>query len=464
MAYNWDNDYYTNKYINKKSKYYDSEDKYYSNNDSYSSKWNWGNYGSYTSSYLEEDDDKGLYIKNHESYFTPKTSDFEKKLSFKSNTKANRDLIKEMSRFFYYKMLEDTEYFDDKFKNTTKLKKEEVENYEIKKSYYQELWDKDIPGYSPLEKSLFVFSQLQKDNPDKTKYDATLIKSTIEGIKVDMEAYADPIYNELLDMNEFSKNKKFSILDKISMIKNLGSEFKIQKEKEEKIVANSNIIVKKIMRDYSQIFNLELYQRLMPDFPIKLLTKNLIVNVPVDRTDHKQKIIFLLDFSGSMSGSDKQDWVNALLIDRLRYCIKEEAEVFFSYFVEDTKKLNFIHIYDRKSAIAFWSTFSNSPNGGTTKMGDIVNYIKLQIQVRNKLHNLDIDLSLDKPEILIINDGQDSVQTNKFTYKTNAITLVDSENDELKKLCLETKGKYVYINKKETRLYSENGGNQILKN
>lgn len=464
MAYDWE-DYYTHKYTPKKRKSYDDDDGYYSSGNSYNSKWNWGNYGSYGSTYLE-DDDKDLYIKAHDSYFTPKNSDFETRLTYKSNTKSNRDLIKEMSRFFYYKMLEEPDYFDDKFKDLTRLDKKEVANYEVKKSYYQDLWDKDIPGYSPLEKALFIFSQLQEQagGQEQEKYDSSLVKKAIEGINIDMEAYADPIYNELLDINEFSKKQKFKILNKISMIKNLGSEFKIQKETEEKVVANSHIITKKIMRDYSQIFSVDLYQRLMPDFPIKLLTKNLVVNAPVDRTDHKQKIIITIDYSGSMREDSKQQWVNAILIDRLRYCIKEEAEVFVSFFVSETKQLNFTHIYDRKTAIAFWSTFSNSPSGGTTKLGDIVNYIKDQIEVKKRLHNLDIDLSNERPEILAISDGQDSVQTNQFTYKTNAITLVDSENDELKKLCLETKGKYVYVNKQETRMYSEGGGKQILKN
>lgn len=165
-----------------------------------------------------------------------------------------------------------------------------------------------------------------------------------------------------------------------------------------------------------------------------------------------------------MNDPSKQEWVNALLIDRLRYCIKEEAEVYFSYFIHETKDLKFFHIHNRKTAIEFWSTFSNDPNGGTTKIGDMVNYIKDQIEVKKKLHNLDIDLSLEKPEILIVNDGQDDVQTHKFEYKTNAITLVDSENEGLKKLSIETKGKYVYINHQETRMYSEGGGKQILKN
>ena len=62
-----------------------------------------------------------------------------------------------------------------------------------------------------------------------------------------------------------------------------------------------------------------MYQKLFPNFQSKLLTKDLVVNVPVERTEKKQKIIIILDFSGSMDDREKQDWVNALLIDRFRY-------------------------------------------------------------------------------------------------------------------------------------------------
>lgn len=37
---------------------------------------------------------------------------------------------------------------------------------------------------------------------------------------------------------------------------------------------------------------------------------------------------------------------------------------------------------------------------------------------------------------------QDTVKTDKFTYKTNAISLY-SHNEELQKLCVENDGKYV---------------------
>jgi len=85
-----------------------------------------------------------------------------------------------------------------------------------------------------------------------------------------------------------------------------------------------------------------------------------------------------------MNQEEKQEWVNALLIDRLRFCIKEEAEIYFSYFVHETKDLKFQHIYNRKTAIEFWTTFSNSPNGGTTRMEEMVNYVKDQIENKRR--------------------------------------------------------------------------------
>jgi len=129
------------------------------------------------------------------------------------------------------------------------------------------------------------------------------------------------------------------------------------------------------------------------------------VNVPVDRKEQIQKIIILLDYSGSMCEEQKQIWVNAILIDRFKYVMRGEAEVFFSYFVHDPEQLHFQHIKNREDVINFWQTFSNSPNGGGTKVGDMVEHVAKEIADR-KLHNLNVDLSEEKPEILIINDGR----------------------------------------------------------
>jgi hypothetical protein len=78
-----------------------------------------------------------------------------------------------------------------------------------------------------------------------------------------------------------------------------------------------------------------------------------------------------------------------------------------------------------------------------TEVGYMVNRIASEIS-NKKLMNLDIDLSEEMPEILIINDGYDDIHSEKFPYKVNAITLLQS-NEDLKNLCLETKGKLIEV-------------------
>ena len=90
----------------------------------------------------------------------------------------------------------------------------------------------------------------------------------------------------------------------------------------------------------------------------------------------------------------------------------------------------------------------------------MIRKINSEINEEGKLCNLEIDLREEKPEILIINDGQDSAKTNEFPYKTNAIC-IHEDNTYLKDLCLKNKGKYVTVrgtgSKSRVTTYSEEG-------
>lgn len=446
-------------------RYYDDEDyygdggyynrNYYNTSPYYQNNWSWGTFGG---SSTMEDNDSGLYVKSHESYFTPTHSEIMYRINGSTNTYDNRNLVKEMARFFYYRMLGEKDYFETKYKDLTKLSESDIVALSAKKKFYNDLWDKYIPGMSPLEKAIAVINELTDLDPNLDVKQAQNLDRMVENMRFDERTYGDPIYNELLDVSEL-KNRKMNILSKISMVQNLGSEFKIEKEVEEKVVDNSRILAQRIMRDYSQIANVQMYQRLLPNFNSKLITKDLVVDVHVDKTEHKQKIIMLLDYSGSMSTIEKQEWVVAIMLDRLRHAIKEEAEIFFSYFLHSTASLKFTHIYNRETAIEFWSTFSTRPSGGETRLGDMVNVIGEDIKGGKWLRNLQIDLSKDMPEILAINDGQDSIKTQNFTYKTNAISLFQ-DNGELRDLCIKNKGKYVVANKDSMTTYD---GKSVLK-
>lgn len=449
--------------MSKYSSYWGDEDDYTSEYDTYGSygyggrsnkkeakyssySWKpsvWTNYA--WGGYADEDDNSDLFVKDPVTYLTPTKAD----IKAKSNVWIDKsiDTIKELARVCYFKMIDEREYVSEMFADYDSLSDGQQMDYEQKKQLYDGIFDQFIPGNTPLEQAIAIYRQIGGKSEYKTRnptgdeedddvdYDSTL--------NFDRQIYADPDINSQLEFNELSKQRKMDVLDKISIVGQLGDQFKVEKEVEEKLVSNSDQYAKKIMRDYAQFSQIELYQKMFPNFRTKFLTKDLTVNVPVDRKEQKQKIIILLDFSGSMDEPEKQTWVNAILIDRLRYVMKEEAEVYFSYFAHNPKNMQFHHLKNRQDVMDFWTWFSNDPNGGTTDIGAMVTSIANDISKR-KLGNLSVDLSVEKPEILVINDGQDRVGYDTLPYKVNAISLMDF-SDELKTLCIKTGGKQVRV-------------------
>ena len=423
--------------------------------------WSRSSWSSYSFFTTFEDNDDDLMVKDPVSYITPTKQEIKKKTNVWKDDAFTT--IKELARLCYFKMMDEKEYLREDLSDWNNLDDETKSPYMQKKTLYDSVFDIYVPGFTPLEQAIAIFRQLEKKAVDEHG------EPTGEEGEMDMEKslgfnrelYNDPTINEQLNYNELSKDKKMDIMNKISIIGELGTQFKVEKEVDEKIVVNSDQYSKMIMRDYSQFYMIDLYQKMFPNFKTKFLTKDLTVNVPVDRKEQKQKIIIMLDFSGSMDEEEKQIWVNAILIDRFRYVMKGEAEVFFSYFVHDVEDLEFHHIKDREDVIKFWNMFSNDPDGGLTEVGNMVEYVAKNILEHKKLHNLDIDLSEERPEILIINDGNDRVGTDKFPYKVNAISLMNF-SDELKNLCVDTNGKQVKVEYGDVVTAYSKQGEQII--
>ena len=454
----YDGDYYTPTYQSPKKSTGGWKSKYGGGG---WSKSGWSSF-SYTWDYGSGDNNDDLFVKDPVNYLTPTAAEIRKKVHAPKQTSI--DTIKELARICYFKMIDEKEYVAEKYADYDSLSESEQGEYQQKKALYDSIFEQFIPGFSPLEQAISIYLKLkgQSNREEREEKDEDQEIDLTKRLDFDRQLYSDPTINEQLDLNELSKERKMEIMNHLSLVGQFGSEFKVEKEISEKIVANSDQYATMIMRDYSQIHMMNLMQRVYPNFRSKFLTKDLIVNVPVDRKEQIQKIIILLDYSGSMHEDEKQIWVNAILIDRFRYVMKGEAEVYFSYFVDDPQDLEFQHIKDRDDVIRFWQTFSNEPNGGGTAIGDIVEYVANEV-TNGTLHNLAINLSEEKPEILIINDGEDRVGTDEFPYKVNAISLM-SFSDELKDLCLATEGKQIEITYDlETFAYSKDGGKQQLK-
>ena len=422
----------------------------------YSGGWSKSGWGSFSFSWGDTDNNDDLFVKDPVTYLTPTTSEIRKKVHAPKQTSV--DTIKELARVCYFKMIDEKDYVAEQFVDS------EDSEHQARKALYDSIFDQFIPGFTPLEQAISIYLKMKKGDKEyaeKGEDDEDELDMK-KGLDFDRELYSDPHINEQLDLNELSKDRKMEIMNHLSLVGQFGSEFKVEKEISEKIVANSDEYATMIMRDYSQIHMMNLMQKVYPNFRSKFLTKDLVVNVPVDRKEQIQKIIIILDYSGSMDYDQKQIWVNAILIDRFKYVMKGEAEVFFSYFVESTDDLEFQHIKDREDVIKFWQTFSNDPNGGMTEVGDMIEYISNEIE-SGKLCNLQVDLSKERPEILVMNDGQDSIGTDKFPYKVNAVSLM-SFSEELKDLCNNTGGKQIEITENDQVFtYSTEAGKQELK-
>ena len=361
----------------------------------------WSNYNYFYTSYLDNDDNSTLIVKSPESYLTPTATQIRAKLNVYGQDKINR--IKEMARVCYFKMIDEKDYLEPSILDGSRRIPYTDKDYRERLDIFDKIMNDYVPGFTPLEQAIHIHYKIEDALAHKRGGKSGSGRGVTWTFK--RHDYADPAINSQINMNPLSKQHHLEVLNKISLIGCFGSQFSVAKEIGEKRVANSDVFRKTIMREYSQFNQVELYQRILPNFKAKFLNKELVINTPVQLSEKKQVLIVLLDYSGSMSDNQKQMWVNAFLIDRFRYVIKGEAEIYFSYFVSTTAGLKFTHIKNAKDVAEFWKSFSNYPGGGQTDIGRIVNYVSDEVK-RGRLHNLKVDLSKQKPEILIINDGQ----------------------------------------------------------
>ena len=413
------------------------------------SRWSNYSFGNYNYGYKSPDDDSRLFIKEPESYITPTADEIKVKILVYDT--IHTDAVKNLCRLFYFKMLDNNDYVMPDIQTTMGS-----EEYSKQIDFFESAYDGFVPGFTPLEQAVNYYQAVLDKQRAANK--STGNGSGTDTIAFKREDFANPHLNQQMKWNELNQKVPIQILNKVSIIGQLGYQFQVEKEVGEREVHNSDTYRVKPMTSYSQLDRVAIYQKVLPTYRHKFLTKALQVNVPVDTSEKKQKIIILLDYSGSMRSDKKQDWANAILADRLRYVMAGEAEVFFSYFVDSISGLKFHHLKNAKDVEKFWKTFSNFPSGGNTDIGRIVQYIADEVKAGKKLHNLkDLNLSHEKPEILIINDGQDSVNSQKFPYKVNAISLMQF-SDQLKNLCIKTGGKQVQISEDQSiRTYSSDG-------
>jgi hypothetical protein len=406
-------------------------------------------------------------IKEAPDYLMPDSVNINFKINdWKKEGKENRDFVRESTLFFYHQMNGEAQYLDDEYADIDVLTDEQRAIYEKKAPIYAEMWEKEVPGFTPLDRAVYLLNYLIEQEADPGRDGSSGGKTTeqkvqlIRNYKPDIDVVNDDDIKELLEGNSKVtpiKNKALTTLNKISLIQHLGAEFKVEKIVETKEVTRSKIYKNKKMSNHSQLNLVPVHKMLSPDFDIKFVTKDLNVSLPVEHTDHKQKIIIAIDSSGSMSYEPKQMWVSTILLDRIRYVMKGEAELIIFCYEQKVQTDRMWLLNDRESALHFWKTYPYYCDGGDTRVGDVVKSVAEEVKTPG-FFGLDVDYSDEeyRPEILVIHDGEDTVKAKKFDYKVNSICLYKN-NNELKTVSMNSQGMYVYIDEECFEQFTKDG-------
>lgn len=170
---------------------------------------------------------------------------------------------------------------------------------------------------------------------------------------------------------------------------------------------------------------------LMPTFDYKFATQQLIVKRQVQ--GRKQTLFYIIDDSGSMAAQEKVAWVKALTINRLEAVYDGKAELMIGWFITDLDYTNIQYIRNKTEAKRFYDRkFYGRFNGGNTNVEQAV---KTAIDVMQKL------AQVTKPEIVVINDGEDLVNNFKPSVRVHGFIL-GRDNITMQKMCGVSGGTY----------------------
>lgn len=197
------------------------------------------------------------------------------------------------------------------------------------------------------------------------------------------------------------------------------------------------------MRNYGQISKLANKRDLTRvDFDLRFAKKRL--NVVEPEPAQNTTLVLIIDDSSSMSnGAFKKKWVKSIIMHRCIEAKKLNARLFLGCFQGTVSCLQEV-----KSLEEGMDYFNNvySARGGITDVERSL--IDTQRKIKPLLK------PYEKMEVMIINDGQDTVHSEKwnFDFPVHAIML-GLENEQLKKGVDKTNGLYAFIDKDKAKFY-----------
>jgi hypothetical protein len=313
----------------------------------------------------------------------------------------------------------------------TKLSKKDDDKYACKGT--TSAGEEDEVTEDSLGKAIKKFSEPSEKSGEGQSELSDSLTSCVRDFLGDLTPEILSIYGATSKLN---MPVNLSILKDIKIKAYLENKLGMQETKEKKVIEDSSSKTKQHMRmtKTSDVFKSNKAQMGMPDFNAKLAKKELIVSKKVSPVTKKQMFTMLLDDSGSMAYKMKQAYVRAVLLNRLESVVKGHATLIF--YLYESGRYNKKVINTLVEARALYETIcARIPNGGGTNIGYVLQETIDEVCAIPNYHN---------PEIMIVCDGDDYIQSSELDYKGVKISVValGNSNPGLKDVAADSGGFY----------------------
>lgn len=361
------------------------------------------------------------------------------------------------------------EYLEDFNKNYVKDKVKARELASLKEVKYQRniqnfvrsLDISNVPGVSPLEKSLSLVKILstqeggELSNHPEEKDSLPIFNQSQEKladkINKTFEAISNLDYHEkqLLDFTgPLGDKNQLSIAEDmlngkevmLQIKRNLDKLVKLRTGKQVKLTSdpNGNEVRYRPINDFSEIDRLNpgelIYTKNYLNY--RIVSGTSTVRERCSKQEKKQLLLVLVDCSGSMQDGNNYFKAGGVLMNRLK-AVPHEAEIVFSFFHRKLEEEYTATTLDEARELMSKIKYQNFNEGSTAIAFCIKEAIK---RTKLKLKN---DSSLTAPQIMVVTDGCDDTTDLKVKdlggIVLNAI-IVGGTNDHLLKIARQSGG------------------------
>lgn len=179
-------------------------------------------------------------------------------------------------------------------------------------------------------------------------------------------------------------------------------------------------------------------QWVTPDTAIRIAKRELSIRVPAKFLCSPKDLVVLVDDSGSMH--NRAVLVTFILRALFKYVLEGRLQMFLAPFEATTGK--FLKISNNKEIKSFQEQFRPGGLGGT-EIGYILENLLPDFR-RNKVQGFTLR---NQPEVLIINDGADTVKLEEYPFPVHVIS-IGEDNEELRALSINSGGEFHLIDYK----------------